>query len=486
MIPSSPFLLDERVFLHIGILKIAAVLEADGYSVDVLDFSGVKNSNDVLDNYFASNKDVTVGITATTPQIPFGISIIQHLFKYKNKIKKTILGGPHVSLMHSAYKKELSNGVLGRASADIHQLMTFFDTLVCGDGEKAIFEALVTDLKIVDADDKKSILFLSDSDFDTLPMPARHLVDIDSYKYTIDGEKSISLIAQLGCPFKCAFCGGRNSPFLRKIRSRSTDSVLRELEWLHTTHGYKGFMFYDDELNVNKSMIPLMKEISLLQKKHNTKFKLRGFVKAELFNKDQAEAMYDAGFRWLLTGFESGDERILTNIEKMASKEDNTSCVAVAKAHGLKVKALMSIGHAGESIESINNTKQWLLDVKPEEFDCTIITTYPGSPYFDEAKLTGDFYTYTSRKTGDKLYQKNVNYLVDPDYYKGDPDGGYKSYVWTDHITAKNLVIERDKLEKEVREKLNINFNMSRPGIKFEHSMGQGIIPGYILKSSDK
>ena len=146
----------------------------------------------------------------------------------------------------------------------------------------------------------------------------------------------------------------------------------------------------------------------------------------------------------------------------------------------------MSIGHAGESRESIANTQQWLLDVEPDDFDCTIITTYPGSPYFDEAIKTGNHYTYTSDVSGDKLYQAPLDYLVELDYYKGDPDGGYVSYVWTDHVSQEELVSERDKLEKTVREKLNIRFNPARPGIKYEHSMGMGNtqLPASILRSS--
>jgi len=35
--PPSPFLLDERVFMHIGILKVAATLEAHGYIINFLD-----------------------------------------------------------------------------------------------------------------------------------------------------------------------------------------------------------------------------------------------------------------------------------------------------------------------------------------------------------------------------------------------------------------------------------------------------------------
>ena len=144
----------------------------------------------------------------------------------------------------------------------------------------------------------------------------------------------------------------------------------------------------------------------------------------------------------------------------------------------------MSVGHAGESKQTINNTKNWLLEVKPEDFECTIITTYPGSPYFDDAVYDNGKYVYTQPYTGDVLYQKDLDYLSEPDYYKGDPSGGYRAYVWTDHISSEELVKERDLLEDEVRSKLNIPFNPAGGFIKFEHSMGQGQIPQSILKTN--
>src|SRR5690606_4889601 len=108
-------------------------------------------------------------------------------------------------------------------------------------------------------------------------------------KYNIAGYKATSLIAQLGCPFACGFCGGRRSPMLRRIRMRSTENILAEVKFLHETYGYRGFMFYDDELNVNKKMIELMNGISDLQEEVGVDFRLRGFVKAELFTQEQAD-----------------------------------------------------------------------------------------------------------------------------------------------------------------------------------------------------
>ena len=477
--PPSPFLLDERVFLHIGILKVGASLEEEGYKIDFLDLAGVENYYDVLGAYLKAHSHTKVfGITATTPQIPYAMKIAQYI-KEKGEDTKIILGGTHVSLMHSAKKKEKS---AGRASQDINKLQEVFDVLVAGDGELSIFEALKFKEEIIDADNPRGDYFLSNEDFTNLPLPARHLVDMDSYNYAIEGARATSLICQLGCPYRCTFCGGRNSPFLRKIRTRGSDSIIEELRHLYDTYGFTGFMFYDDELNVNKEWETLLSKITKLQEDVGVDFKLRGFVKAELFTQKQADLMYKAGFRWLLTGFESGDERILTNIDKNATIEDNTRCINFAKEAGLKVKALMSIGHAGESSESVRNTQQWLMETKPEDFDCTIISTYPGSPYFDEAVRDGDKYTYTSPKTGDKLYQKNLDYFKDPDYYKGDPDGGYISYVWTDHLTAEDMVVQRDTLEREVRERLHIPFNPAGGFVKFEHSMGQGELPPSVLK----
>ena len=477
IVPPSPFLTDERVFLHLGILKVAAALEKEKYNIDFLDLAGVDNYSEVIKHFISQNPEVCIfGITATTPQIPYAMEIADSIRESQPEAK-IILGGTHVSLMNSARKK----GV-GRAIRDIKSLHETFDVLVAGDGELAILEALQFNHKLVDADNRKSDLFLTNEMLTSLPLPARHLVDIDSYKYTIDGENATSLICQLGCPFGCTFCGGRNSNFLRSIRTRSSESVVSEIEHLYKKYNFSAFMFYDDELNVNKEWESFLNKIIKLQQDLGADFKLRGFVKAELFTEEQAALMYTAGFRWLLTGFESGDERILGNIRKGATIEENTRCIKFAKEAGLKVKALMSIGHAGETEESIQNTKDWLLEVKPEEFDCTIITVYPGSPYFDEAVSDGEKYTYVSPVSGDKLYQKDLDYRREPDYYKGDPEGGYISYVWTDTLEPADLVNKRDLLEKEVRTTLGIPFNRYGEGVHFEHSMGQGNISSTILK----
>jgi len=485
--PPSAFLLDERVFMSLGILKVAAVLEKAGHSVELLDLSGIENYLTVVALQVASTKAKVAALTITTPQLPAASLIVDQIRKVRPDLR-VIAGGPHITLVHSAVKLEVKLGRVGRAHKAYDRLVQLFDTMVSGDGEISIFAAIREDApQLIDADDPKSGLFMSNADYGESPFPARHLVDVTSYKYSIEGFPSTSLIAQLGCPFACGFCGGRNSKMLRMIRTRSTESIVNEVEMLYKTYGFTGYMFYDDELNVNKSMVSLMNAIGDLQERLGVEFRLRGFIKSELFNKEQARAMFRAGFRWLLCGFEAASPRILENINKKATLEDNTKVLEIADRVGLKVKGLMSVGHPGESEESILALRDWLLKVKPADFDCTVITTYPGTPYYDEAvphPSLEDVWTYTCKKSGDQLHSYDVDFTKVAEYYKGDPDGGYHSYVFTDHLSGQQIVKLRNQVETEVRSALNIPFNPGHASVRYEHSMGQSELPQFILRKT--
>ncbi len=487
--PPSVFLLDERVFMSLGILKIAAVLEENGYPVHMIDLSGIENYESVVLDYINQEETTIFGLTGTTPQMPAASNIAQAIRSARPQAK-IILGGPHATLVNAAFKREIKLGNPQRAEVALNQLTSFFDVLVFGDGEKAIFEALEDSApQLIDADDPKSTYFLSNEDLTQLPLPARHLVDVESYNYSVEGFPALSLIAQLGCPFACGFCGGRESPSLRRIRTRPTQSIVSEVLHLHHTYNTQGFMFYDDELNVSPKLVELMHQLLEAQNKLGVEFRLRGFIKSELFTEEQAKVMYQAGFRWILIGFESGAPRILENINKKATQDDNSRCLEIAKKYGLKVKALMSLGHPGESEKTVEATRNWLLKTQPDDLDITIITTYPGTPYYDHAiqdPNRPDVWIYTYQPTGDRLFSYEVNYNTTAKYYKGDPDEGYQAYVFTDFLTSKELVDCRNALESEIRETLKIPFNPKGKKNHYDHSMGQfsGTLPQNILRTS--
>lgn len=486
VIPPSEFLLDERVFVSLGILKVAAVLEAAGHTVELLDLSGIENFVEVAELHARNSRARVFAFTTTTPQLPAAVRIAESVRSVRHDVH-LIVGGPHVTLVHSAVKLEKCKERIGRAHQALDRLKQVFDVLVSGDGEFAVFRALDAPARtVIDADDPSNGMFVSNRQYDAMPFPARHLVDISSYRYTIDGHPATSIVAQLGCPFGCGFCGGRNTRSLRNIRVRSTASILREIEELHREYGFTAFMFYDDELNVSRSMSELMNGIADLQSRLGVDFHLRGFVKAELLTDGQVAAMVRAGFRWVLCGFEAGHERILANINKGATLDDNTRAMEMAHRHGLKVKALMSVGHPGESEETVRALHQWLVANRPDDFDCTVITTYPGTPYYDEAvphARLPDVWTYTCR-SGDRLHAREVDFSQVAEYYKGNPDGGYQAFVFTDFLSSERLVELRDWVERDVRNQLGISFHRGKAALRYEHSMGQIGLPPFLYRAT--
>ena len=173
VIPPSIFLLDERVFMTLGILKVAAVLEQADHEVEILDLSGVENYEEVVRDHAQISPTTCYGLTATTPQMPAATKIARVIRAVKPKARM-ILGGPHITLIHAAYRYEQRRSSVGRGALGFRQLEAMFDVLVVGDGELAVFDALADHPpKLVDGDDPKSPLFLTNQVLTELPFPAR-------------------------------------------------------------------------------------------------------------------------------------------------------------------------------------------------------------------------------------------------------------------------------------------------------------------------
>ncbi len=465
IVPPSGFQLDERVYPMLGVLKVGAVLEIAGHNVDVLDLSGTSPMAVYRHAYQHGPSDV-YGFTATMPQMPAVASILPELRRLAPKAR-LILGGAHPTLVNVAARAGVH-----RSQRMLGQLLDLFDCVVAGDGERAVFQAIRPDApSLIDADRPDDFMFLSPAAVSAGPWPARDLIKLRSYRCWVDGQEATSVIAQLGCPFGCRFCGGRNSPTFRRVRLRNVDSVVGELVDIYERFRYRAFMFLDDELNVSRSFPDLLRAIIAAQERLGVEWRLCGLLKSELFTAEQAGLMFEAGFRKVLVGFESGHPRILENMKKGATVDDNTRAVDLAHRAGLKIKALMSLGHPGESADTIATTRDWLLSVQPDEFDATVLTVYPGTPYHDEAtEDVKGVWTYRA-PNGDRLHALPIDQLKDTPYYKGIP-GNYQSYVWTDDLTSADLVQQRDQLEADVRDRLKIPWPRGAAAVNYEHSMG--------------
>ena len=192
---------------------------------------------------------------------------------------------------------------------NMEKISKIFDIIIIGDGEYSIFDAIEKDEKIINSESNEK--FYLKRNYDEVAIANRDFLDLSSYNYEIDGVKSTNIISQMGCPYQCAFCSGRESKTFNHIRKRSIENIMEEIDILYKRYGYSGFMFYDDELNLSKKYFNILLETLIkYQKDNNVSFNLRGFTRSDLLSDEQAKLMYDAGFKWLLIGFESGSNRI--------------------------------------------------------------------------------------------------------------------------------------------------------------------------------
>ncbi len=500
--PPSFFLTDDKVFFSLGLLSIAGVLEQAGHTVKLFDLAGRDNYLDLAKGVAEHGYDL-YGLTATSPQFSYATNILNAI-KSVNSNSHVIIGGPHATMFADLRKKRLqrmSESAVYDSDPNFISL-ELFDRIVEGE-ELGILEAM----KRIDQNgDKWLYTGILEDHLDKLPFLPRHLIDNKSYlwkddgtpKFDIDGGPATSIISQRGCPFGCNFCSGRNVDQFRNVNSASGNKrafspkrIVDELNYINQEFGVTGFMFYDDELNLRiDTTLDLMRALEennkYREKMGEHPYVFRGFVKSELFVKhpEVAPAMRRAGFTEILSGFESGSDRILRNyVRKHTTVKTNYECAKLALQNGIRIKALTMVGQPTETLDDIMMTQEHLESIGklsqeygvPWQFDVTVLTPLPGSPIYDWSIPNGGrFREEFSRVLGDgELYSRRVDFAVTHAPYKTAP-GENEVHIRTKTLSAKDLLELRDQVDATVRRKFNVaGYERDAPQKDIEHSMGQ-------------
>jgi len=514
--PPSFFLTDDKVFSSLGLLSLAAVAREAGHEVHVEDLAGRKDYEQRAAN-LAGNFDL-YGVTATSPQYGFAVRVLNSI-KSIDKNSRVVVGGPHATMFASLRDRrrlELlsKDPTLSSRAADLERRihdsdinfksLEAFDQVIEGE-ENGIFEAIKA---LENPYPTKWVYSGVVDDIDKLPFPARDLIDMSSYslkddgtpKFEMSGGPATSVISQRGWPFGCLFCSGRNVDQYRKVRvngklrAHSPERMLAEFKHLNTEYGFTRFMIYDDELNIDqgrfRNLMAILKENNLKrQSEGQDPFHFRGFVKSELFlgHPEQAEMMKGAGFRELLSGFESGDDRILRyHVRKNTTRAVNLGAAELAFKNGLQVKALTMMGHPTETYDDVMKTHDFIDDIgrlaikygQKWNFDLTILTPYPGSPHYDRmVRNHGQHAREYPRVLLDnsgtpELFMKEVDFAQEGvGAYKTAP-GEEVVLIRTPSLSSDSLYNLRNKIDSELREKYQLRtYERSRTDI--EHAMGQ-------------
>ncbi|MCD6385724.1 radical SAM protein [Candidatus Sumerlaeota bacterium] len=219
-------------------------------------------------------------------------------------------------------------------------------------------------------------------DLDALPFPARHLLNNELYRSPETNNKLTVVYGNRGCPAKCIFCpAGRMSGY--KLRSRSPENVVRELEECVHKFGITEFLLHGDTFTMRKSwVIELCKRI--VDAGLNIRWGCNSRV--DTIDEERAEWLRNAGCWVVAFGVESGSQLMLDKMKKGATVEQAKKAVNICKRAGLRTHAFYIIGLPWETAETLQQTFELARELDTDFFDINIAYPLPGTEFFEIAK----------------------------------------------------------------------------------------------------
>lgn len=326
-------------------MYITAVLEKAGYPVEIIDLPFIRHDKWRQ----AIGKAEIIGVTIMTAAFHHAKEILR-LAKLNNPEVVAIAGGPHPTTLPY---ETLSEG---------------FDVAIRGEGEYSFLNLVE---KYYAGKDLEKVMVSSQVDVESLPFPARHLVKLKRYTRKIAGKSGTSLIASRGCPYHCAFCD--KSVHGDKVRLRSVESIVKEVQGIIDEYSIRNFIFYDDTFTINKQRLyKLLDELEKL----DIEFRCNGNARVDTY--PDFARLYEAGCREICFGIESGSQHVLNLINKQVTVKQNREAIINAKKAGLFVKAFLMVGSPCESWETVEETVKFVHETKPNLWTVFNFIPLPG------------------------------------------------------------------------------------------------------------
>jgi radical SAM superfamily enzyme YgiQ (UPF0313 family) len=404
--PKSIFLIDPLIYPPLGLWYLAAQLEAKGHKTEFFDLS--------VDELPKDGDFDQLWISATSPQMQEVRRIGEIVSVWKKT--KTILGGACV------WARPESGIGLGytcvvEGEADFPEAI---DVLTSND--------LPSHYKPIPPKDLNHLL----------PPIRRWANRYHAYLEDVQGNKhrTSTIFTTRGCPRCCLFCESSRLGVIwgNRVRYEPLELVTRQLDDIKDG-GFTGVMFYDDILPLNKP-----RTLKILDELSKRNFIWRCFLRTDIIEKqggyEYLKLMSDAGLVEVLAGVESADNQIKKNIFKGTTIEQDTQALEWCKDLGIKFKASLILGLPGETMESMNKTREWILKNKPDRADLNTLIPLPGTPIMEEDK---GYDIYWKEETPEEYWYKARREHLDV-------------IVGTSHLTPQQISDFHDKTIQEMKE----------------------------------
>ena len=341
-----------------------------------------------------------VGITTMTIQYASALRVAE-IVKTWNRNCTVLMGGAHASVMP---------GIMVE--------WPHTDAVVKGEGEepfRKIIQRLRTGVKdlsgipgVITADsfEETAVPPQEMEDLDTLPFPDRSaLMHLDRYS----PEDMGLILTSRGCPFRCSYC----SNFSRKTRFRSVENVVEEIRRVQNDFGTIQFMFKDDSFTLSRKRVEQFCK-TLLEK--NIKLLWECTTRLDLMNDALVKLMKRSGCNRVGVGVESGDEEILSALNKKLTKDRIREGTDLLNRNNVFWTGYFMTGLPLEREEQMSRTLEFMSELKPPYAALGIYKPYPGTALFDLAEELG---LVSSDVKNDHFFESNpVDYFIKDPHHR--------------------------------------------------------------------
>ena len=388
----------------LGILHIASYLRKFGHSVTVFDLQlPYQKIGDAFRNIQSSRPDI-IGFTAMTSNCVSAREMAKEIKKSLATVP-IVLGGAHITAVP---RETMTNfgaidfGVIGEGEASFLELL-----------EKIANGESFTEVKGITWRRENGMAVVNQprppiQNLDDLPMPAWDLLDRfpDGYPSSLLEAKRLpgtAIMTSRGCPFQCTFCDHR--VFGSRVRHFSAEYSLNMMRYLKSQYGIRDLMIIDDNFLLDKKKLFEICDRMIAEKMGLTWYCM-GHEKS--MTDDRLSKIREAGCWFIELGIESGNNGILKMIKKGTTKADIENAVKRAKKVGLQVKGNFIFGFPRETIDTLEETIRFALDIKIDFFQQNFLTIWPGSEI--SAEIAGNPHNQHAFDW-DKLAHQRVTYV---------------------------------------------------------------------------
>lgn len=381
----------------IGMALISSYLESKGISVILIDSIIMKMSEKDIINLLIDNDVKIIGINCNyCTYHDSTISLSKHI---KQSIKNSVVftGGNHATSISDVLLSD-SNGNIDCVIKGEGEITTYeFIQSICDDSDWMLVNGIsfIKENKIINTIPRKLI-----EDLNTMPMPSYHLLPMNLYKRH-------NVVSARGCPFACDFCAS-TAIFSRKVRYRSPELVLDEINHLINVYGDKNIWFSDDTFTVNKKHTNGLLDAIL---KFNQKISWSCLTTVSTINKDILINMKAAGCSYLSYGVESGNLRILKEyVNKPINRDGVIETSNMTHSIGMKHYGFFIVGFPGENWESVNDTKDLIKKSKFEFGGVNVLIPLPGTKIWNILYNQKSLFNLDEIKWNDFFFRGNDDY----------------------------------------------------------------------------